>query len=409
MATATIPTSKARLDTPSSSRPSSATGPSSPVHNLPRPETKITMGRPSNNRQLLTPLTFKPKLPAGFEARSATVAIGNSSPLLGDARGSTNPQPQEKNNNSSVSTTTINTITSSHTIVSPGTPETLYRTDPMEPASGKIYGEMIETKRTEEMCIMLGMTYGDVWKMRKIFNDIDVDNTNTITEAEFFYLINENIRPLTRAIFRLTPELPPKPKRVNFDQMLFCLCTFSSFTAKELLKFVFDIYASIFLIADAPNVFSSKVFITRVGSEEILHMGKELEQMQIGFRQTIDYGVQRVIDPGSFYLQNGYMNFQEFHELSKRHSVLFYPIIRMQQNIRLSTKLGKNYWPKKVSEKIKVQNLVRYMEGHLGSLPPLNLWEKIVDNFFLYTGLSMHRKTSQLLRERAINIYKMNK
>uniref|UniRef100_K3WID9 Uncharacterized protein n=1 Tax=Globisporangium ultimum (strain ATCC 200006 / CBS 805.95 / DAOM BR144) TaxID=431595 RepID=K3WID9_GLOUD len=224
----------------------------------------------------------------------------------------------------------------------------------------------------------------DVWRLCKQFNDEDIESTNTITQTAFFYLIQEEKRSLTKTIFRLA-HIPLSQPKLTFDEYLCCVCTFASFTEVELLKFFYEVYNE----AGATG--------GTMGESDILKLGRELQDMNSAYAKNVTVLTKRMAS-NDLVSQQMLLTFQDFEWLSRQNKVAFYPLFRMQRNVRMGN-LGEAYWVEKTREKLEIQQMLAFMAHHNGKQPAVDWKTKVLDIVF-------HRETSAVrVRRRAKLMY----
>lgn len=207
---------------------------------------------------------------------------------------------------------------------------------------------------------------------------------DAITQSAFFFLIGEERHNLSRRLFRLA-GLPPTQSRMSFDQYLTIVATFATFTEAELLKFFYDVYC-----ADT----ESGVMLT----SEIQSLGDELRAVNKGLAKNITVATKKMVSSrnvmavavasspsanqqqqaGTFPAE---FTFADFEKLVKKNLVAFFPLIRMQRNLRRAT-LGEAFWAAKTREKQAVQGMLAYMKEHQGRVPELSIKDRLVGSIF---------------------------
>lgn len=213
---------------------------------------------------------------------------------------------------------------------------------------------------------------------------ISHNNRDTITQSAFFFLIGEERHNLSRRLFRLA-GLPLTQSRLSFDQYLTIIATFSTFTEAEVLKFFYDEYC-----ADA----ESGAMLT----SEIQSLGEELRAVNKGLSKNISVATKKMVSsrnvmavavaasPASNQQQLDGMtpaefSFADFEKLVKKNLTAFFPLIRMQRNVRRST-LGESFWVAKTREKKAVQDMLAHMKAHQGRVPELSIKDRLVCSIF---------------------------
>jgi hypothetical protein len=104
-------------------------------------------------------------------------------------------------------------------------------------ASGQ-YGVLLETKRAEKLCTSLGLRKRHVETLRRAFTREEQLGTGEITTGEFFTMVREKPRQLTKGLFERV-GLAREPKQLRFDDFVQCVVTISTWSKSELLHYAF--------------------------------------------------------------------------------------------------------------------------------------------------------------------------
>ncbi|KAL3674230.1 hypothetical protein V7S43_000188 [Phytophthora oleae] len=222
--------------------------------------------------------------------------------------------------------------------------------DPEEDANG-LYDILVQTRRCEDLCSGLGLTMGDIRKMKRKYDNNDMYHSGEINQAEFFFMINEEQRPLTMGILNLG-DIPATQKFLSFDQYLLCVVNFAVLTKPELYQFVFDLYDD-----DQSGALDER---------EFTKMSLQLQSRQFHFPANVTMAIKMLEGKegrAAFAPDDGLVDLGEFMKFAKNFPVAFYPIMNMQKNVRAST-LGESRWSRITANKLKVQELVSYMRRH---------------------------------------------
>ncbi|ETK72305.1 hypothetical protein F441_20995 [Phytophthora nicotianae CJ01A1] len=238
---------------------------------------------------------------------------------------------------------------------------------PDEDAEG-VYKIFVQTRRCEELCSGLGLTMKDIRKMKRKYDANDMFHSGEINQAEFFFMIKEERRPLTLGILKFA-DVPESQKFLSFDQYLLCVVNFAVLTKPELYQFVFDLYDD-----DQSGALDER---------EFTKMSLELQSKQFHFQANVSMAIKLLEGKEGravFTPDDGLVDMGEFMKFAKNFPVAFYPIMNMQKNVRAST-LGESRWSRITANKLKVQELVSYMRRHQGAIPQLTFRESIVNIF----------------------------
>lgn len=189
-----------------------------------------------------------------------------------------------------------------------------------------------------------------------------------VTQAEFFYMINEEERPISRGIFKFG-DIAPDQKYISFDEYALCVVSFASLTKPELFQYVFDLYDD-----------------DRSGSldeREFTKMSKELQSKQFCFPKNVETAIKMLggTDGGrGVGTDDGLVDIAQFMKFARNFPVAFYPIVNMQKNIRAAT-LGESFWSRIVARKLKTQELLSHMRRNYGAIPEMTTRERISSIF----------------------------
>ncbi|KAG6961149.1 hypothetical protein JG688_00009263 [Phytophthora aleatoria] len=238
---------------------------------------------------------------------------------------------------------------------------------PEEDAEG-IYNVLVQTRRCEELCSGLGLTMKDIRKMKRKYDANDMFHSGEINQAELFFMIKEERRPLTLGILQFA-DVPESRKFLTFDQYLLCVVNFAVLTKPELYQFVFDLYDD-----DKSGALDER---------EFTKMSLELQSKQFHFQANVSMAIKLLEGKegrAAFAPDDGLIDLGEFMKFAKNFPVAFYPIMNMQKNVRAST-LGESRWSRITANKLKVQELVSYMRRHQGAIPQLTFLESVANIF----------------------------
>lgn len=218
---------------------------------------------------------------------------------------------------------------------------------------------------------------------------------DTITQSAFFFLIDEERHNLSRRLFRIA-GLPPTQSRFTFDQYLKIVCTFSTFSEPELLKFFFDVFA-----IDSQD---GSIMVS-----EIQNLGKELQDANKSTSKNIAIATKRMVSSRNVIevasaqhhhtqAADSVLTFADFERLVKKNLVAFYPLLLMQRNVRQAT-LGEAFWNAKTREKKAVHDILHFMAQHDGQMPELPWTDRLM------TSLFRVETTGSRARAQAKNLY----
>ena len=278
----------------------------------------------------------------------------------------------------------------------------------LEPPVRGMYHELVETRQCETLCAELGLTVQHLRKMKRKFAENDMYHTyvpslsfmfcaavnehiancfqshrGEITQPEFFFIISEDERPLTRGILRYA-NVTKDQRYLSFDEYLRCVVSFAALTPRELYEFVFTLYDS-----DGSGSLDDK---------EFAKMSQEMQSKQFSFPKNVAHAIQSMITSADYRAakcEDGLVDVDDFMQFARLCPVAFYPIFNFQMNVRRAT-LGEAYWSHLVGRKLKVQELVKFMRNNHGAQPEMT-WRDHVWNTF--SG------DLAFIRQRAAEIY----
>ncbi|KAL3674229.1 hypothetical protein V7S43_000187 [Phytophthora oleae] len=224
-----------------------------------------------------------------------------------------------------------------------------------------IYGRLLESVETEQICKRLGMTRDDVRQLRRKFDDEDGSHSDTVTIRGFFHLINddkafERSQILTKQLLRLA-NVTTAVGRVTFDQFLRVVCTFAAFSETQLWRFFYDSF-----------------FAGGIDTVNARRLNEVLRAAGGSYAHNIEMAARHfatnTISPLTGVSTS--LTFEDFQELVRRNPVVFFPLVQLQRSVRART-LGEKYWERKVREQELVPPLLAYLHLHRGKMPRLGL------------------------------------
>ena len=102
-----------------------------------------------------------------------------------------------------------------------------------QPATMKIYGTLVETRKAEKLCVLLGLTVQQVWAIMIRFSEYTAPET-FILQRDIAELMRHSDRYAATLALRVC-KLPYKKHMLSFDEFLVFVCTFATMTETELL------------------------------------------------------------------------------------------------------------------------------------------------------------------------------
>jgi hypothetical protein len=220
-----------------------------------------------------------------------------------------------------------------------------------------IYGRLLESKDTEDMCKQLGMKREDVRQLRRKFDDEDGSHSDTVTLRGFFHLINDD-KAFDRSLILIKELLrlagvTTAVTRVTFDQFLSVVCKFAAYSETQLWRFFYDAF-----------------FAGGIDSVTARRIGEVLQAAGTSYARNIEVAARHFTTNAVSPLTGlpSTLTFEDFLELVRRNPVVFFPLVQLQRSVRART-LGEKYWERKVQEQALVTPLVAYLHLHRGKLP----------------------------------------
>lgn len=334
----------------------------------------------------------KPKPAPSTNSRPASAGVTPAKPPPKKTRpASASPSPTKPatgtNTNTSASTKQP-TVVAAKTAFEPkpsqdGGDDDDANTDKEAPAKG-VYDIFVQTRRCEKLCVDLSLKLKHIRKMKKKFDDNDMYHSGEITQAEFFFILTEDRRPLTKGIFKYG-GVAPDQKFLSFDEYLLCVVSFASLSPPEVYQFAFDLYD-----ADHSGTLDEHEFAT---------MSKELQCKQFCFPKNVDTAIKMLGGShdgagGRYVSEDGLVDLSEFMKFAKLFPLAFHPLFHFQKNVRKAT-LSESKWSRVVARKLKVHEMVSHMRRNYGATPELTLrarlWSLVDDE-----GLEIRRRAAQV-------------
>eukprot|EP00644_Phytophthora_capsici_P005277 jgi/Phyca11/96894/e_gw1.1.1407.1 len=171
--------------------------------------------------------------------------------------------------------------------------------------------------------------------------------TGEITTGEFFSMMREQPRQLTKGLFEEV-GLDRNLRRMRFDDFVICVATVATWSKSELLGYAFRQFD-----VDESGVMD----------------GRELRAFCEGLKND-----------SSFYFAKNANTLLDLEDLAKGSAdfqVAFYPLVQFQQNVR-GCALGERFWAKVAQRRHDVEVIVHYMRLHKGELPSFSILNRII-------------------------------
>ncbi|KAE9031413.1 hypothetical protein PR001_g11022 [Phytophthora rubi] len=260
-------------------------------------------------------------------------------------------------------------------------------------ASGH-YGMLLETKRAEQLCKSLALQKRHVVALYRAFKQEEQLGTGEITTGEFFTLLHEQPRQLTKGLFEEV-GLARDIKRLHFDDFVLCVATVATWSKSELLHYAFkqfDVDDSGVMDSRELRAFceglkndSSFYFAKNVNIAREKLAARDRKQQNQDSSRHLNQTSSRQLNKGpSGQIQidnNGeektLVDLEDLVKGSTEFQVAFYPLMQLQQNVRACA-LGEDFWARATVRRQHVEVVVNYMGLHSGKLPPISFVTRIV-------------------------------
>ena len=196
----------------------------------------------------------------------------------------------------------------------------------------------------------LGFTPEDCAKLKRRFDDIDVDLTGEIGYDELLDDINEARSAFTDAVFAMVDV--NGNGELDFDEYIQIFMTYCMFNKEEILTFTYECF--------------DKDGSGTIDEEEFMLLAKTVNNAAPMF-------------PGNFATaltefdsnDDGLIDPDEFRDLNRAYPMVLFPAFRFQDNLQRGS-LGTNRWVQIQGRKAKLARLEEYRKNHKGQLPPVS-------------------------------------
>ncbi|KAG6970510.1 hypothetical protein JG687_00002603 [Phytophthora cactorum] len=240
--------------------------------------------------------------------------------------------------------------------------------------AGGNFGLLLETKQAEKLCLSLGLQKRNVEAMRCFFDHEEELGTGDITTDEFFSMLHEQPRQLTKGLFEAV-GLVRNLRRIRFDDFVICIATVATWTKSELLHYAFkqfDVDESGVMDGRELRAFceglkndSSFYFADNVNKA---HRNNRYQHFQEKNGQSLtdeDIEANTVVD------------LEDLAKGSTEFQVAFYPLLQLQQSVR-SCAPGERFWAKVAQRRQEIEVIVHYMRMHKGELPAFSILKRVI-------------------------------
>ncbi|RLN21442.1 hypothetical protein BBJ28_00017964 [Nothophytophthora sp. Chile5] len=244
-------------------------------------------------------------------------------------------------------------------------------------ASG-YYGMLLETKRAEKLCRSLALRRWHLARLSRAFRREDPLGTGEITTDEFFSLLHEQPRQLTKGLFEHV-GLPRRPRALRFDDFVLCVVTLACWSKAELLH-----YAFLQFDVDASGVMDGREFRAFCAglksSTGGFYFAKNIDTAR---RKLVSRDRQppppapRLLPAVSDEEADTFVDLADLAKGTTEFQVAFYPLMQLQQNAR-DCALGQRFWMRIALRRQQVETAVRHMRVHDGKLPVVSLADRLL-------------------------------
>jgi Ca2+-binding EF-hand superfamily protein len=243
-------------------------------------------------------------------------------------------------------------------------------------ASGK-YGMLLETKRAEKLCLSLALHKRHIEAMKRAFDREELLGGGEITTAEFFSMIHEQPRQLTKGLFEEV-GLAREPRRLRFDEFVICVATIATWSKSELLHYAFKQFD-----VDESGVMDGRelrAFCEGLKNDSSFYFAKNvtIAREKLVLRDRNNHPQSDANGEPLFDIDaNTLVDLEDLAKGSSEFQVAFYPLVQLQQNVR-SCALGEEFWAKVAQRRHEVGCIVHYMRCHKGKLPSFSIGSRII-------------------------------
>ncbi|KAG1712036.1 hypothetical protein DVH05_009276 [Phytophthora capsici] len=235
------------------------------------------------------------------------------------------------------------------------------------------YGVLLETFRAEQLCISLGLQNRNIEGMFRSFKREEQLGTGEITTGEFFSMMREQPRQLTKGLFEEV-GLDRNLRRMRFDDFVICVATVATWSKSELLGYAFRQFD-----VDESGVMDGRelrAFCEGLKNDSSFYFAKNVDMAR---EKLVNRDFQRRFHGSSDHNieANTLLDLEDLAKGSADFQVAFYPLVQFQQNVR-GCALGERFWAKVAQRRHDVEVIVHYMRLHKGELPSFSILNRII-------------------------------
>jgi Ca2+-binding EF-hand superfamily protein len=220
-----------------------------------------------------------------------------------------------------------------------------------------------EGSPTQNIIRSLNLKRSDMRKLKRKFDNIDLDNSGAIDMEEFFSIFNEKATPYSKALFELSDI--DGNGTIEFDEFIQILCSYCVYSKDDILRFCFDTFDK-----DGSGEIDENEYITfmqGLANADPLFPGnfsKALNEFDVNDDGIIDY--------------------TEFRQMCQKFPSLYFPAFRLQDRMQGAT-LGKKRWHQVNAQVFKDRQVLEYFHSHnkfpsIGCFQSIAISMKIVDH-----------------------------
>ncbi|ETO60670.1 hypothetical protein F444_21149 [Phytophthora nicotianae P1976] len=245
--------------------------------------------------------------------------------------------------------------------------------------AGGNFGLLLETKQAEKLCLSLGLQKRNVEAMRRFFDHEEELGTGDITIDEFFSMLHEQPRQLTKGLFEAV-GLVRNLRRIRFDEFVICIATVATWSKSELLHYAFKQFD-----IDESGVMDGRelrAFCEGLKNDSSFYfannVNKAREKLVIRDRNNrYQYFKEKQSLTDEDIEANTVVDLEDLAKGSTEFQVAFYPLLQLQQSVR-SCAPGERFWAKVAQRRQEVEVIVHYMRMHKGELPSFSIVKRII-------------------------------
>ncbi|EQC41462.1 hypothetical protein SDRG_01429 [Saprolegnia diclina VS20] len=201
------------------------------------------------------------------------------------------------------------------------------------------------------------MTHGEMKRLVAVFDDIDTTHSGVINLLEFYYLLESPQNEYTRGILRLAPQRSD-PKKLSLDDFVEIMVKFACMDKKGVIEFCFETFDE-----DESG---------GLDSNELRNLCSAIQVRNDTFFNGNFMRAMEHFDED----KDDQLNRREFRLLSIQFGLIFYPIFRFQNKVRVKT-LGRWKWYQIKRRGQTIDACRHFMQTHDGREPPITWFDRV--------------------------------